>query len=250
MVWIVLVSAAFVAGVINSVAGGGSFLTFPSLVFAGLPAVEANASNTVALVPGSITAAFSYRGDIQKLNGSNIRSWFVVSLTGGAAGAVLLLVTSDKTFRQIAPWLLLFATLLFAFGSRVSAALRGRLQWSESLMLTVLFPIAVYGGYFGGGIGIMLLSAFRLYGLTDIHAMNGIKSIIASSLNAIAAVIFIVAHRVDWLPTLIMMAAAMAGGYTGPAIARRLPQAAIRATIIVVGALMTSYFFYIAQRSC
>jgi uncharacterized protein len=246
MVLILLVAAAFMAGAINSIAGGGSFLTFPSLVFAGVPAVVANASSTVALVPGSMTAALSYRQDIQRLNESRIKSWFIVSLLGGATGAALLLFTSDRAFRQIAPWLLLFATLLFAFGSRVSLALRGRLHASQALMLALLFPIAIYGGYFGGGIGIMLLSAFRLYGFSDIHGMNGIKSIIASSLNAIAAIIFIAAHHVDWLPTLIMMAAAIAGGYTGPVIARRLPPEAIRATIIVVGAVMTLYFFRIA----
>lgn len=240
-----LVAAAFTAGAINSIAGGGSFLTFPSLVFAGVPAVVANASSTVALVPGSMTAALSYREDIRRLNESRIKSWFFVSLFGGAAGAALLLFTSDKTFRQIAPWLLLFATVLFAFGSRVSVALRGRLHSSQPLMLAILFPVAIYGGYFGGGIGIMLLSAFRLYGLTDIHGMNGIKSIIASSLNAIAAIIFIAAHRIDWLPTLVMMAAAIVGGYMGPVIARRLPQQAIRTTIIVVGAIMTLYFFRI-----
>jgi hypothetical protein len=248
LVLLLLVAAAFTAGVLNSIAGGGSFLTFPSLVFAGVPAVMANASSTVALVPGSITAAVSYRQDIERLNESSIKTWFMVSLLGGAVGAVLLLSTSDRTFRQIAPWLLLLATLLFAFGARVSAALRGRLHSSQPLMLALLVPISVYGGYFGGGIGIMLLSAFRLYGLKDIHGMNGIKSIIASSLNTIAALIFMAAHRVDWLPTLAMMAAAIAGGYTGPVIARRLPPAAIRATVIVVGTVMTIYFFRTAPR--
>lgn len=236
-------AAAFMAGIINSVAGGGSFLTFPSLVFAGVPAVIANASSTVALVPGSITAAVSYRQEIRLLNEPRLKVWFLVSLLGGAAGAVLLLVTSDKTFRQIAPWLLLFATLLFAFGARVSVALRGRLHSNQALMLLLLIPISVYGGYFGGGIGIMLLSAFRLYGFEDLHGMNGIKSIIASALNSIAALIFIGAHRVDWLPTATMMCAAICGGYMGPLIARRLSPGAIRIIIITVGVIMTAYFF-------
>jgi uncharacterized protein len=248
LVFLLLIAAAFAAGVLNSVAGGGSFLTFPSLVFAGVPAVIANASSTVALVPGSITAAFSYRQDIQRLNERRIKTWFLVSVAGGAAGAILLMSTPDVTFRHIAPWLLLFATLLFAFGARVSAALRGRLHSSQPLMLALLLPISIYGGYFGGGIGIMLLSAFRLYGFKDIHGMNGIKSILASSLNTIAAMIFIAAHRVDWLPTLAMMGAAIAGGYTGPMIARRLPPTAIRATVIAVGTIMTIYFFRTAGR--
>ena len=245
---LLLVAAAFAAGAINSVAGGGSFLTFPSLVFAGVPAVIANASNTVALVPGSMASAVSYRGDIQRLAEERIKSWFIVSLIGGALGAALLLFTSDKTFRQVAPWLLLFATLLFAFGNKVSVALRGRLHSSQALMLALLFPISIYGGYFGGGIGIMILAAFRLYGFSDIHGMNGIKTVLNAALNAVAAIIFIAAHQVSWRPTLIMMIAAIAGGYVGPIIARRMAPSVIRGIVIVVGAVMTIYFFHIAPK--
>ena len=238
-----LILAAFFAGAINSVAGGGSFLTFPSLVFAGVPAVMANASSTVALVPGSMASALSYRADIKRLDEQRIRSWWVVSLAGGAIGAALLLLTSDRTFRHAAPWLLLFATLLFAFGTQVSTALRGRLHSNQTLMLILLFPIAVYGGYFGGGIGIMILAAFRLYGFTDIHGMNGIKAILGGSFNAIAALIFISARQVRWMPALVMMAAAILGGYLGPAFARRLKPAVIRGLVIAIGAIMTVYFF-------
>lgn len=243
MVLLLLVTAAFAAGVLNSMAGGGSFLTFPSLVFAGVPAVMANASSTVALVPGSAASAFSYREDVGRAEEKRLKSWFVVSLIGGAVGAILLLNTSDRLFRSVVPWLLLFATLLFAFGARVSMAMRGRLHSSQALMLTVLFPLTVYGGYFGGGMGIMILAAFRLYGLKDIHAMNGMKAIIGGSLNAIAALIFIAAHRVDWRPTLCMMAAAIAGGYVGPILARRMRPEVVRGIVIVVGALMTVWFF-------
>lgn len=246
MTYVLLIAAAFFAGAINSMAGGGSFLTFPSLVFAGVPAVMANATSTVALVPGAMASAISYRADIQRLNEKRMKSWWIVCLIGGAVGAGLLLVTSDRDFRRIAPWLLLFATLLFAFGPQISLAFRGRLHSNQALMLLLLFPIAVYGGYFGGGIGIMILAAFRLYGFTDIHGMNGIKAILGGSLNAIAALIFISAHQVTWVPALVMMAAAIAGGYLGPIFARRLHPAAIRGTVIAVGALMTAYFFYIA----
>lgn len=246
LVFLLLVIAAFAAGAVNSVAGGGSFLTFPSLVFAGVPAVVANASSTVALFPASLASAISYRDDIRALEEKRLKSWWVVSLIGGAIGAVLLLVTSDKTFRQIAPWLLLFATLLFAFGTQVSVALGGRLHSSHALMVAMLFPISIYGGYFGGGMGIIILAAFRLYGLTDIHGMNGIKTVLGGSLNAIAAMIFIAAHQVDWRPTLLMMAAAVSGGYVGPILARKMAPAVIRAIVIVVGALMTLYFFHIA----
>jgi uncharacterized protein len=248
LVYLLLAAAAFAAGAINSVAGGGSFLTFPSLVFARVPAVIANATSTVALFPASFASAISYRSDIRSLQEKHLKSWFVVSLIGGAAGAVLLLVTSDKTFRQIAPWLLLFATLLFAFGAQVSLALRGRLRSSNMLMLALLFPISVYGGYFGGGMGIIILAAFRLYGLTNIHAMNGVKTVLGGSLNAVAAIVFIVARQVDWRDALLMMTASVAGGYVGPIAARRMPPSLIRAIVIAVGILMTIYFFRIAPK--
>jgi len=247
-VYLLLMAAAFAAGIINSVAGGGSFLTFPALVFAGVPAVVANASSTVALVPSAMAAAFSYRRDIERLGEKRVKSWFVVSLIGGAIGAALLLFTSDKTFRQIAPWLLLLATLIFSFGAQISSAFGGRLHANQTLMLALLFPIAVYGGYFGGGIGIMILAAFRLYGLTDIHGMNGVKTILGGSLNAIAALVFIAAHQVYWRPTLAMMAAGIAGGYVGPVIARRMAPGVIRMVVIAVGVSMTIYFFYISPK--
>ncbi len=248
MTFLLLIAAAFAAGAINSVAGGGSFLTFPSLIFSGVSPVMANASSTVALVPGTVASILAYQGDVRNLNEKYLKLWLVVSLLGGAMGAWLLLITSDKTFRQVAPWLLLFATLLFAFGNQVSVAMKGRLHGSFFWMLPLLFPIAVYGGYFGGGIGIMFLAALRLYGMTEIHGMNGIKTILGGTLNALAAVIFIVNREVAWKPTLIMAVAAIAGGYAGPRLARRLKPAAIRGLVITVGVTMTAYFFYIAPR--
>jgi uncharacterized membrane protein YfcA len=244
--FLVLVAAAFAAGAINAVAGGGSFLTFPSLVFSGVAPVMANASSTVALVPGTLASVLAYRGDVQKAGEKHLKLWLVVSLLGGALGAGLLLVTSDRTFRQVAPWLLLFATLLFAFGNQVSQAMKGRLHGSGWVMVILMFPIAVYGGYFGGGIGIMFLAALRLYGMTEIHEMNGIKTILGGTLNALAAVIFIANNQVAWKPTLIMMGASIVGGYLGPRAARRLKPAAIRGLVITVGVVMTVYFFHIA----
>ena len=239
-----LVLAAFAAGVINSVAGGGSFLTFPALVFSGVPSVVANASSTVALLTGSVATGFSYRNDIRRIGKRYIWWWLLLSVAGGALGAILLLSTSDHSFRQIAPWLLLFATLVFAFGGPISQALRGRAHSNTFVMLALLFPITVYGGYFGGGMGIMLLAAFRLFGLTDIHGMNGMKALIAATLNSIAAAIFIAAHQVAWRPTLYMTAAGIAGGYLGPVLARRIPQHILRIIVIAIGSIMTLYFFW------
>jgi len=248
MTFLLLIAAAFAAGAINSVAGGGSFLTFPSLIFSGVTPVMANASSTVALVPGTVASILAYQGDVRNLNEKYLKLWLVVSLVGGAAGAWLLLITSDKTFRQVAPWLLLFATLLFAFGNQVSVAMKGRLHGNVFWMLLLLFPIAVYGGYFGGGIGIMFLAALRLYGMTEIHGMNGIKTILGGTLNALAAVIFIVNREVAWKPALVMAVAAIGGGYAGPRLARRMKPSAIRGLVITVGVTMTAYFFYIAPR--
>lgn len=244
--WCLIGGAGFAAGTINAIAGGGSFLTFPSLVFAGLPAVVANASNTVALVPGAASSGIAYREDIRSLHERDLKWWFAVSLLGGIIGAWLLLVTSDRTFRKIAPWLLLFATVLFAFGTQISVALRGRLHGNRAVMLVLLLPIAIYGGYFGGGIGIMILAAFRLYGLSDIHAMNGIKTLLSVTLNAVAALMFIFAHDVWWTQTLVMMAAGIVGGYSGPFLAKRLGARSIRWIVICVGVLMTIYFFHIS----
>ena len=245
---LLLMAAGFGAGFLNSLAGGGSFLTFPALVVGGVPSVIANASSTVALVPGAVTSAFAYRSDIQRSNEPKLRIWLIVSLIGGITGAWLLLVTSDHTFRQIAPWLLLFATLVFAFGNQISLAMRGRLHRNQWLMLGLLFPISVYGGYFGGGIGIMFMASFRLYGMTDMHGSLGIKAILGSSLNAVASILFIAMHKIDWIPTLITMAAAILGGFVGPMFARRLRPSAIRVIVIAVGVIMTGYFFHVAQR--
>jgi uncharacterized protein len=247
MTHLMLFAAAFVAGIINSVAGGGSFLTFPALVFAGVPAVAANATSTVAMLPSAFASTVSYRGDIGRLQQERIVLWLIISLIGGVAGSVLLLSTSETTFRHIVPWLLLLATLLFAFGNQVSLAFRGDLHQSQILLLLLLFPIAVYGGYFGGGGGIMVLAAFRLYGLTDIHSMNGVKTLLMGTLNFLAAVIFILAHKVHWAPALLMMGAGIAGGYLGPVLVRRLPPTLVRRIVIAVGAVMTAWFFYLSM---
>ncbi len=240
---VLLMVAAFLAGAINSVAGGGSFLTFPALVLAGIPSVVANASSTVALVTGSIASGVAYRDDLRRVDRALLRTWLLVSLLGGAAGAWLLLHTSDRAFRQVAPWLLLFATLVFTFGGKLHNVLRGRAEANGVAMLAVLVPVTIYGGYFGGGIGIMLLAAFRLYGLTDIHQMNGLKTVISATLNTVAAAIFIAANQVAWRPTLFMTVAGIAGGYLGPVLARRIRPEIIRGLVIGVGFAMTFYFF-------
>jgi uncharacterized protein len=240
---ILLAVAAFLAGLLNSIAGGGSFLSFPALVYTGVPPVPANASNTVALAPGALASVVAYRREFKELGGVNLKLWYAVSLAGGLAGALLLLVTPDSVFRHIAPWLLLFATFLFTFGRQISELLRGRLHANDGLLILMLFPIAVYGGYFGGGIGIMLLAAFRLYGLSNIHLMNAMKTLISGSLNTVAALVFVFAHEVYWRQTAVMIVSGILGGYFGAHYSRKLPQTVIRGVVIVTGVVMTVYFF-------
>src|SRR5689334_11315592 len=168
MVTLLLVVSAFLAGMLNAVAGGGSFLTFPALVMAGVPPVAANATSTVAVFPGSFASVLGYRNQFKHLEGMHVPSILAVSLVGGVAGAVLLLVTPEKLFEGLAPWLLLVATVLFAYGKRIGAWLRRRVQIGLPTLLVSQLIIAIYGGYFGGGIGILMLAAFGLYGLTNL----------------------------------------------------------------------------------
>lgn len=241
---LLLLVAAFAAGVLNAIAGGGSFLTFPALVFVGVPAVIANATNTVALFPGSFASAYSYRHGLARLEGISLRTMVLVSLAGGVFGAILLLITPENVFVNLTPWLLLFATVMFAFGKRLGISLKRRFHFGFAALVVSQTVIAIYGGYFGGGIGILMLAALAIFGMTDINAMNGIKTILAGTLNGIAVVVFVVAGKVYWREALIMMLAAIAGGYFGAHYAQKLPGAVIRTFVTITGILMTVYFFY------
>lgn len=239
-----LLAASLAAGALNAVAGGGSFLTFPALVLAGVPPVIANATNTVGLLPATFTSAWAYRDDLSAARGQ-IPLWpFVaVSVLGGALGSLLLLVTPDKLFEAIVPWLLLFATAVFALGRPLSAWLRARVHLGLGALVATQFVIGLYGGYFGGGIGILMLAMLGLYGMTDLHAMNGMKTVLSGCMNLVAAAIFVLARAVWWREALIMLAAAVVGGWIGPWLARRVPLAALRAFVVAVGVAMSGYFF-------
>src|SRR3954468_9076275 len=170
-----LVLAAFAAGVVNAIAGGGAFITFPALVFAGVPPVAANASSTVALFPGQATSALAYRRDILGISEFGLPSFIGLSLVGGLVGAVLLLYTPNAVFADLVPWLMLFATVVLAVGNFAPKGVAARMRLSGPAVLVVQFVISVYGGYFGGGIGFLMLAALTLFGMSDIHAMNGLK---------------------------------------------------------------------------
>jgi len=238
-----LAAAAFLAGAMNSVAGGGSFVTFPALVFTGVPSIIANASSTVALCPGSFASAWAYRHDFENFPGVSFRMLLTVSLFGGVLGALLLLLTPQRTFDGVIPWLLLLATLVFVFAPRVTPWLKRRVHIGPRALVAAQFLVAVYGGYFGGAIGIMMLSAWSLFGLSDLKMMNATKTLLAGAMNAVAVAIFIPAGKVWWPQTLVMLAGSLAGGYLGAHYARRIEQRHVRTAIIAISVTMTVVFF-------
>jgi uncharacterized membrane protein YfcA len=234
---------AVVAGAINSVAGGGSFLTLPTLLYAGVTPVVANATSALAMLPGSVASAVAYRRELKRM-GRWLVPLVIVSLIGGFLGGVLLVRTSDTSFMRLLPWLMLIAAVTFTFGDRVRRALSlDHLHGNVLLVAVVQFVIAVYGGYFGGGMGIMMLASFALGGMLDIHEMNGLKTLLAVAVNVLALGAFIITGVVAWGPGLIMVAGAVVGGYFGALLARRLDPAWIRGFVITIGWAMTAYFF-------
>ncbi|HEV2581873.1 MAG TPA: sulfite exporter TauE/SafE family protein [Ktedonobacteraceae bacterium] len=253
---IILFIAAMLGGTLNAVAGGGSFISFPALIFTGVPPIQANATSTVALWPGSVASVGAYRKELAALNRVVVLLLGVTSLVGGVLGAILLLLTPQATFLGLVPYLLLLATLLFAFSPRITALLRRRNSTSQGIeskasisrrTLTVIvlvqFVIAIYGGYFGGGIGIMILASLGVMGMENIHEMNGLKTVLQTSINGVAVITFVIARAVFWLQALVMIAGAIVGGYGGAYVARKLDPRFIRGFVIVVGVGMTIYFF-------
>jgi uncharacterized membrane protein YfcA len=238
-----LLTAAFLAGALNAVAGGGSFLTFPALVFAGLPPVAANATGTVALLPGYVSAALGFREDIRALPGLSLAGLVSISLLGGATGAGLLLLTPNDTFAAIVPWLLLVATAAFAFGPTFLALRRHRAAAGLLVTTGSVLAVAVYGGYFNGGLGIMLLALFGLLGMADLNAANGLKNLVSAILTTIAVAVYAWGGAVFWGEALVMMLSATADGYLGARGARRMPACYLRYGIIAIGLVMAAIFF-------
>ncbi len=242
MSYLFLIAAALGAGVINAVAGGGSFLTFPALVFTGVPSIVANATSTVAVFPGVLMSAWAYRKEMETLD-IPVKPVIVASIAGGISGALLLLSTSQKAFDAVIPWLLLAATIVFAIGPRVTIMFK-RKSWIGPKALVIFHYLAgIYGGYFGGAVGFIILAVWSLAGLRDIHAMNAGRTLLGGLMNAAAVVLFIIARKVWWTQAAVMLVAAVIGGYAGARIARRVNPSFIRAAIIVFGLLVTVAFF-------
>lgn len=246
-----IAGAGLLAGVINSVAGGGSFFTLPALIRCGVPTVLANSTSTVALWPGTLASFGAYRHELAARR-RLATALAAVSVFGGIVGAWILLHTPTATFDRLLPWLTLFATVLFAFGRQLANRFKlslGEADDHRSLVKTSLlqFVIAVYGGYYGAGAGIMMLAILSLLGMSNIHAMNAFKTLLSVAFNGAAVVLFIVKGAVRWPEALVMMAGAVVGGYGGAWLARRLPATSVRRFVIVTGVLTTGYFFWRAR---
>jgi uncharacterized protein len=269
---IFLFFAALLAGLLNAVAGGGSFISFPALLFSGIAPIAANATNTAAVWPGTVASTIAYRKEFTTEARRLLPPLIITGIFGGIIGARVLLSTPPSTFMRIVPWLLLGATLLFASSGWLTARLHARLgtrggtegnvnvanggaraasqaterktpPWLMAVGLFLELLIAIYIGYFGAGVGILLLALLALMGMENIHAMNGMKSLLVSIVNGVALITFIWARVIVWPQALLMLVAAMLGGYAGAHYARRLKQQQIRWLVIVVGFGMSAYFF-------
>ena len=231
-------AAAFLAGAINSVAGGGTLVSFPTLIWLGLNSVTANATSTVAIWPGTVGSMWGYRRELKSAEG-RLLILIIPSLIGGIAGALLLRWTPPAVFDRMVPWLILFATVLFMAQDPVQRMLRtsdsprtGR--WLAGVIVFQLL-VGIYGGYFGAGIGILMLAALSIVGLKDIHEMNSLKVVFGGSVNGIAAAYFIWAGMVHWSYVVLMAVGAIAGGWGGAGTARKLGRTAVRRIVIAIG---------------
>jgi uncharacterized membrane protein YfcA len=240
-------ASAFAAGAINSVAGGGTLLTFPTLVWLGLNSVAANATSTVAIWPGSLGSMWGYRKELRSAD-PRLLALTAPSLIGGIAGALLLRFTPPSIFDALVPFLILFATVLFMVQETVQRMFKTgdtrhhSAKWLAGAILFQFF-VALYGGYFGAGIGILMLAALSILGLTDIHQMNGLKNFFALCINGVAAIYFVFAHMVEWPYVLVMVAGAIAGGVGGAGLARRMGRTAVRRVVIAIGFAMALSLF-------
>ncbi len=246
----ILFFAALVAGGINSVAGGGSFVSFPALLFLGIPPVNANATNTVALWPGQPASVWAYRGELRHLPRKAIVPLTVTGIIGGIAGAYVLLKTPQSTFMRLVPWLLLIATVIFMLSGRISRWVRQRAAHAEHAEFATgrgvflqLF-IAFYIGYFGAGAGILILAMLALLGMDQIHTMNALKAWLTTVSNGVAMVLFVITpHVVYWRQAILMIVGAILGGYFGAYFAQRTKPEHVRMIVIVIGFALTAYFF-------
>ena len=236
--------AGLLGGAMNALAGGGTFATMPTLIALGLPSPIANATSNVALQPGAIASAWAYRDGLEPMGGIGVRTLAGIAFVGGVAGALLLVATPTHVFDIVIPWLLLLATLALAFGRSASAALRARVRIGVKTLIACQILLGLYGGYFGGGVGLMMTATWGLLAGTEPHLMAAPRTLMLATANAAAAIIFIVMGMVQWALCLPMLIGATIGGYLGARLGRVLPPAAVRGWTILVTATTTAVFFW------
>jgi len=235
--------AGLIAGTMNALAGGGSFVSLPALIAAGVPSVQANASSTVALFPGGAASVWAYRDSLGSVGSASLRLLLAATLIGGAVGGLLLLYTPTKEFDLILPWLLLIALAALACGRRIGDWLRRRWKIRPGAVAIIQFCLGIYGGYFGGAVGIMMIAAWGLLDDCDLRRLNGTRTLMVSTANAIAVIIFITTRLVRWPPTVALLIGGILGGYCGALIGRRAPPHVIRVATLIITTLITVAFF-------
>jgi uncharacterized membrane protein YfcA len=237
--------AGLLGGAVNAVAGGGSFITFPALILTGMPPVAANQTSSVALLPGGLASSWAYRNEIRSFDQVGLPTMVIPTIIGGGAGAVLLLITSNRAFDLIIPWLVLFGALTFAFGRRLQSHLNSDGKPIRLRSIVVYqFALGAYGGYFGGAVGIMMMAGWMLFGLTDIRAMIGMKALMLAATKVVAVLIFAFFGHVYWTVALCLAATAVVGGYVGAYMTRLISTDALRIVITLAFFVVTAAFFY------
>lgn len=241
--FLLIAAAGLLAGAMNALAGGGSFVSLPAMIAAGVPSVQANASSTVALFPGGLASVWAYRDGLGPVGAVSLKPLLLMTAVGGVIGAVLLLWTPSSTFNFLLPWLLLVASLALAFGRGLGEWMRRRWHIRPAAVLAIQFCLGIYGGYFGGAVGLMMMAVWSLLDSRDLKSLNAPRTLMVSAANLIAVATFIFAHAVYWPETIVMMVAATFGGYGGAHIGRRMPARVIRAGTLLLTACITVTFF-------
>jgi uncharacterized membrane protein YfcA len=241
---IIVAAAGLLGGAMNGVAGGGSFVTLPALVAAGMPSLFANATNTVALVPSALATAYAYRHDSRGFDDVKLSTMAVLSVVGGALGAILLFHTSQRVFDDIFPFLLLFGVTVFAFGREIGEALRKRINIHPHALPAAQFVLGIYGGYFGGAVGVMMLATWSVLTHATINSMQASRHLLNASMNATASIFFISGGLIYWREMAILLVASTIGGYLAGHYGRRLDPAKARIMISCLNAVITALVFW------
>lgn len=236
--------AGFIGGAMNALAGGGSFATMPTLIALGLPSPIANATSNVSLQPGAMASAWAYRGGLETVSGVGVRTMVAITFVGGIVGGLLLVATSARAFDLIVPWLLLFATLAIAFGRRASDWLRARVEIGPKSLIAVQTLLGIYGGYFGGGVGLMLTAAWGLLAGMEPARLAAPRTLMLAVANCAATIIFIATGMVRWALCGPMLVGGVAGGYFGAKLGLILPPGVIRGWTLLVTVVTTIVFFW------